>query len=179
MGRRNRRAIRLGIVVGLLLMSFGAAQPAVALDSCLDLGLTLNRETAEVGEDVQVSVSLANHCSARSVDVYVVIVLPPAAPPSVGCPGSLALVFVTNGGSAFALRCQSASVATFPPFVANVTIPAAIDVTVHDLAAFTWPAGAPSGSYTLAIVATPPDAFADGVLGPGDILALGARDLTN
>jgi hypothetical protein len=166
-------------VVGFLILSSGAAQPAVALDPCLDLGLTLNRETTEVGEDVQVSVSLANHCSVRSVDVYVVIVLPPTAAPSVGCPGSVALVFVTNGGSAFALRCQSASVATFPPFVANVTIPAAVDVTVHDLAAFTWPAGAPPGTYTIAIVATPPSAFADGVLGPSDILALGARDLTN
>jgi hypothetical protein len=179
MSRRNQRAIRLGIVVGFLIMSFGAAKPAVALDSCLDLGLTLNRETTGVGDDLRVGVSLANHCSARSVDVYVVIVLPPTAPPSVGCPGSLALAFVTNGGSAFALRCQSASVATFPPFVANVTIPAAIDVAVHDLVAFTWPAGAPPGTYTLAIVATAPSAFADGVLDPGDILALGARDLTN
>jgi len=37
----------------------------------------------------------------------------------------------------------------------------------------------PPGTYTIAIVATPPSALADGVLGPSDILALGARDLTN
>ena len=178
-GRRNQRALRLGMVVGFLIMSFGAAQPAVALDSCLDLGLTLNRETTGVGEDLQVSVSLANHCSARSVDVYVVIVLPPTAPPSVGCPGSLALALVTNGGSAFALRCQSASVATFPPYLASVTIPAAIDFTAHDVLALTWPAGAPSGTYTLAILATRPGAFADGVLDLGEVLTLGIHEVVN
>lgn len=175
--RRSFPAVSL--TIGLLIMSLGAAPPAVALDSCLVLGLTLNRETIEVGEDVHVSVSVANPCSAQTVDVYVVIVLPQTAAPSIGCPGSHALAFVANGGSAFALRCRSASVATFPPYAANVTIPAGINVTLHDVLGLTWPAGAPSGTYTLAILATPPGALADGVLGPGDILTLGADELTN
>jgi hypothetical protein len=170
----------LAMAIGLLVMIFGAAQPALALDSCLALGPTLNRETVEVGEDVQADVFVANSCSARAVDLYVVIVLPQTAAPIIGCsPGILPLAFVADGGSTFALRCQSASVATFPPYLANVTIPASLNVTVHDVLGFTWPAGAPLGIYTLAIVATPPGAFQDGMLDPADILAIGTDSLTN
>lgn len=183
MGTRTRLGIRLGTAIALVIMSLGmslgAPRPAVALDSCLVLGLTLNRETIAVGEGVHVSVPVANPCSARAVDVYVVIVLPPTVAASVGCPGSLALAFVANGGSAFALRCGSASVATFPPYMANVTVPSGIDFTVDDVLALTWPAGAPSGTYTLAILATTPGAFADGALDLGDILTLSTRELTN
>jgi hypothetical protein len=173
-------ARRLAMAIGLLVMIFGEARPALALDSCLALGLTLNRETVEVGEDVQADVSIVNSCSARVVDVYVVILLPQTAAPIVGCsPGILPLAFVASGGSSFAVRCASASVATFPPYAANMTIPAGINVTVHDVLGFTWPAGAPLGIYTLAIVATPPGAFQDGMLDPADILAIGTDSLTN
>lgn len=173
-------ARRLVMAIGLVIISFGAAQPAVALDSCLALGLTLNRETVEVGEDVQADVSVANSCSARAVDLYVVIILPQSAAPLIGCsPGILPLVFVADGGSSFAPRCAFASVATFPPYAANVTIPAGVNVTVHDVLGFTWPAAAPPGIYSLAIVATPPGAFQDGMLDPADILAIGTDSLTN
>ncbi len=170
----------LATAIGLLMVILGAAQPALALDPCLALGLTLNRDTVEAGEDVQADVSVANACGARAVDLYVVIVLPQAAAPILGCsPGVLPLAFVANGGSTFALRCASASVATFPPYAANMTIPAGINVTVHDVLGFDWPSGAPLGFYTLAIVATPPGAFQDGMLDPVDILAIGTDSLTN
>ena len=171
---------RLAMAVGLFVMIIGAAQPALALDSCLALGVTLNRETVEVGEDVQADVSVANSCSARAVDLYVVFVLPQTAAPILGCsPGILPLAFVADGGSSFAVRCASASVATFPPYAANAILPPGINVTVHDVLGFTWPAGAPLGIYTLAIVATPPGAFQDEMLDPADISAIGTDSLTN
>ena len=136
--------------------------------------MTLNRETVEVGEDVQADVSVANSCGARAVDLYVVFILPQTAAPILGCsPGILPLAFVADGGSSFGVRCASASVATFPPYAANAILPGGINVTVHDVLGFTWPAGAPLGIYTLAIVATPPGAFQDGMLDPADILAIG------
>ena len=171
---------RLAMAIGLFVVIFGAAQPALALDSCLALGVTLNRETVEVGEDVQADVSVANSCGARAVDLYVIFILPQTTAPILGCaPGILPLAFVADGGSSFAVRCASASVATFPPYLPNAILPAGINVTVHDVLGFTWPAGAPLGIYTLAIVATPPGAFQDGMLDPADILAIGTDSLTN
>ena len=164
----------------LFVLIIDAAQPALALDPCLALGVTLNRETVEAGEDVQADVSVANACSAQAVDLYVVFVLPQTAAPILGCaPGILPLAFVADGGSSFAVRCASASVATFPPYAANAVLPGGINVTVHDVLGFDWPAGAPLGIYTLAIVATSPGAFQDGMLDPADILAIGTDSLTN
>jgi len=171
---------RIAMAIGLFVVMFGAAQPALALDPCLALGVTLNRETVEVGEDVQADVSVANSCGARAVDLYVIFILPETAAPLLGCsPGILPLAFVAGGGSSFAVRCASASVATFPPYAANAVLPAGVNVTVHDVLGFAWPAGAPLGIYTLAIVATPPGAFQDGMLDPADILAIGTDSLTN
>lgn len=171
---------RLAMAIGLFVVIVGAAQPALALDPCLALGVTLNRETVEVGEDVEADVSIANSCGARAVDLYVVFILPQTAAPILGCsPGILPLAFVADGGSSFAVRCASTSAATFPPYVANAILPAGINVTVHDVLGFTWPSGAPLGIYTLAIVATPPGAFQDGMLDPADILAIGTDSLTN
>ena len=39
---------RIAMVIGLFVVMFGAAQPALALDPCLALGVTLNRETVEI-----------------------------------------------------------------------------------------------------------------------------------
>jgi hypothetical protein len=176
----TRRSLWLPTAIGLLLMIVGSAHPALALDPCLTLGLTLNRDTVEAGEDVEADVLVANACSARPVDVYVVLILPPTAAQIIGCaPGVLPLVFVANGGSAFAVRCESDSVATFPTYWADVTVAAGTNVTVHDVLSLTWPAAAPPGIYTLAIVATSPGAFQDGILDPTDIVAIGTDSLTH
>jgi hypothetical protein len=45
-------------------------------------------------------------------------------------------------------------------------------ITNPNFASFTWPAGLPSGTYTLAIVTTLPFAFTDGTNGPADISAV-------
>ena len=39
---------RITMAIGLFVVIFGAAQPALALDPCLALGVTVNRETVEV-----------------------------------------------------------------------------------------------------------------------------------
>lgn len=43
---------------------------------------------------------------------------------------------------------------------------------------FTWPVGAPVGTYTFGMVATPPGAFADGTVNPSDLLTVGVDSLS-
>jgi hypothetical protein len=130
----------------------------------------LNRATAAPGDVVELR--LVPNSALGPVDLYVVVALPTSVSPSLGCGNSLALVFVTDGGNTFRLACASNPPSTFPRYVAGTTLPTATLLSVG------WPAGAPSGAYVFAAVATPPGALADGVVGPADILALPAALLT-
>jgi len=145
---------------------------------CTDLSLVLtpNRATVAAGNAVEVSLSVANAGNDVAVDVYLIIVLPPGA--TAGCPGDLALLFVANGGADLPVLCASRGPGAFQPYLANVTIPGAINATVPNLLSLTWPPGAPPGLYTFVILATPPGALGDGVLDESDILTIGVAELT-
>src|SRR5262249_48333981 len=114
--------------------------------------------------------------SAVALDLYFVVVIPATAGPGLGCPNGDALAFLTNANPV--ITCASAPPQTFPPYQQGVTFPAGFRTTISNFLSFPWPAGAPAGTYTFAIVATPPGAFAAGSVDAGDILTFGFDSLT-
>ena len=144
----------------------------------ISLTLTLNTHTVKAGDLVQVNVGAANPGGAAVLDLYFVIVAPAEGAASLGCANGVALVFFGPGFSTF-LTCSSAGPQTFPPLIQNVSIPAGLPpVTVPNFFSFVWPAGAPPGTYSFALFATPPGAFGDGRIDQGDVTATGLDSLT-
>lgn len=131
----------------------------------------LNRTTATAGEPVELR--LVSNSALGAVDLYVVAALPPSIAPSLGCGNSLALIFVTNGGTALTLACAGNPPSTFPRYTGNSTLPQSAT-----LLSTLWPAEAPPGPYIFAAVVTPPGALADGVIGPGDLIAVASTQMT-
>jgi hypothetical protein len=134
------------------------------------VGVALNRSAVAPGDVVELR--LFANPPQGPVDLYVVVALPLSLAPGLGCGNSVALVFLTNGGSALTLACDSNPANTFPRFVASTTL--SRSATVLSLV---WPGTAPPGVYTFAAVATPPGALGDG-LGPTDIVGLASAQLT-
>ena len=119
------------------------------------------------------SASVGNSGGAGVQDFFFVIIGPPALSTLVGCPMGDGVVFLFNGFLSAAFPCvNTAPPQSFPALVANVLIPAALPpVSIPNVFSIVWPLGAPPGSYTFAIFSTPPGAFLDGNVGPGDITA--------
>ena len=117
-------------------------------------GLSLDTAAVHPGTPFQGTASVANVGGARPVDAYVVFIPPAAAGPGFGCPGGDALVFLTPTGSR--ITCISSGLQTFAPFAGNVSIPADLFSPVSaPVFGFVWPAVAPSGPWTVALVLTP------------------------
>jgi hypothetical protein len=131
----------------------------------------LNRTVAVPGDPVELR--LVGNSALGPVDLYVVAALPPAVAPGLGCGNSLALIFVTNGGTALTLACSANPPSTFPRYTGNSTLPASATLLTT-----VWPAEAPPGPYIFAAVVTPPAALADGAINPGDLLAVAGVLLT-
>lgn len=162
---------------------FGLIQADAALTFLssphISLELSLNRHAALPGDPVEVNLSVANGGAATIRDVYFVIFVPPVLSASLGCSNNDALIFLADAFASTAIRCaQTAPPQTFPPLARNVSFPAALPpVAIPDLLSFSWPGGLAPGSYTFAIFTTPPNAFADGNIGPADITAAGVDAL--
>jgi len=163
---------------GKVTTDFGGVDQANALaryrgDPMLFLGLTLNRSTVAVGDFLQLNPGRPTR-PTTTVDKYVGAALPPESGPAFGCPANDPVAFVTEG-RAVVLTCLSAPPQTFPPFARNVTLPADLPLTVaNNLFSVAWPAGAPPGLYVVFEAYIHSGSVADGVLGPGDLLALAA-----
>jgi hypothetical protein len=101
----------------------------------------------------------------------------PTRSPAFGCGTSGVLVFLANGGTAFEIFCGSAPPETFPAYADTLSIDADAQVNLTDLMSLLWPAGAPPGVYTFAVVATPLGGFNGGPIGPDSLLAFGVDTL--
>ena len=147
--------------------------------SALTLDLALNRHSAAPGDLVQVSVTAANAGGAALVDLYFAILLPAASGPGLGCPYGDAVAFFGNAFSTVVVTCVSAPPQTFPILFQHLSVPAGLPATgVSNFFSFTWPTGVAPGTYTFAIFATPPDAFSDGTIDPGDVPTVGLDSLS-
>ena len=130
------------------------------------LTLNLNRQAVGPGGLVQASLTAANPGGAGAVDLYFVILVPPATSSQLGCPGGDAVVFLADAFSTVLVECVStAPVPSFEPLFRNVCLPAGLPpTTVPDFFSLTWPPGVPAGTYTFAMLATPAMAFAHGAI---------------
>ena len=152
-------------------------EPPPARPLVPSIAAALNRDTVAVDEELALSVQIVNTGGAGAVTLYVVIVLPVSASPAFGCGTSGVLVFLANGGTAFEILCGSAPPETFPAYVETLSISPGASLTFSDVLSFLWPAGAPSGLYTFAVVATPLGGFGSGPIGPESLVAFGVDTL--
>lgn len=132
------------------------------------LGIAINRSVAVAGDFVDMRVVAGQ---AGPVDLYVVVALPSSLSFTVGCGGSQPLIFISGGGGQ-TLSCLSNPASTFPRYAASTT------VSGGTLLGLQWPGAAPPGTYVFAAVATLPGSLGDGVIHPGDIVAVSSAVLT-
>jgi len=132
----------------------------------LSLTLSLNRQAVGPGGVVQASLTAANPGGAGAVDLYFVILVPPATSSQLGCPGGDGVVFLADAFSTVLVECVStAPVQSFEPLFRNVCLPAGLPpTTVPSFFSLTWPPNVPAGTYTFAMFATPSMAFAHGII---------------
>ena len=148
-----------------------------ALGASLSLGLTLNRHSASAGDPVQLTLARTNTGPTITQDLYVAVLVPPVLSAALGCPAGDAAAFATEGFAGVVVRCTaSASPQNFPAFARGMAIPAST-TTLPGFVSIAWPAGLPPGTYTFAVIATAPNALADGIVGPGDITTFATDQL--
>jgi hypothetical protein len=149
-----------------------------ALGASLSLGLALNRHSASPGDPVQLTLTKTNTGATITQDLYVAVLVPPALSTALGCPAGDAAAFATQSGSVVVRCTGSAAPQTFPAFASGMVIAASPTPTTQPgFVSVTWPAGLPPGPYTFAVFTTAPNAFTDGVVGPGDIAAFATDQL--
>jgi hypothetical protein len=137
------------------------------------LALFPNATTFPAGSLASFTLAFANPGPAGVGDFYLGAVLPAGAGPAFGCPGGDAMVFFANAFTSLVTTCFSAAPTTFAPLLTNVAVPAGLGlVTVPDLLRFTWPAGAPFGSYLFFGALTSASAFNGATLNLTDVVGL-------
>jgi hypothetical protein len=139
----------------------------------ITLGLELNRRDVGPGDFLQARLVSANPGGPGTADVYFAVLVPPALSVQLGCPSLDAVVFIGNAGANNAVVCaRAADPSAFVPLYRSAAFPAAMPpATDASLFGLNWPPDLPGGSYTFAVFAAPPGAFADGRIDPGDIAA--------
>jgi hypothetical protein len=141
--------------------------------------LSVTPTAVSPGVPFSTDLSVANLGGKGPVDVYFGALLPAAVGPAFGCPGGDALAFFAGSLAQVAVTCASASPASFPPLFRGVSIPALLPTTpVPGFLSAVWPPGGAPGAYTLFMLMTPPDALSDGVIGLGELMAIGTAVLT-
>ncbi len=147
-------------------------------DPKLFLGLTLNQASFGPGDILEVGTREANSGPETSVDKHLGLFLPHEAGPAVGCSANDPVAFVAEGGG-MVVTCLSAPAQGFPPFARNVMLPADLPLTATDsVFSGVWPSEAPAGTYIVFMADVLSGSLADGVLGPGDLLALATASLS-
>ncbi len=138
------------------------------------------RETSfESGETLLVDVIGAYAGPAMSVDAYIGMIAPADTSSLFGCASGDVVVLLQEGGAGLVARCASNGLQNFGRVAQGVTIPEDLPVTfVPEILRFTWPMGFPGGSYTVFVALTRADALGDGSVDVGDIVAVGAAQVS-
>jgi hypothetical protein len=143
------------------------------------LAVTLNQTHFTAGNLLAMNVTATNTASAGAavVDVYLGIILPPAAGPALGCPAGDAIAFVTSGFAGIAIRCLSGPPSSFPRLITSTAVPVGSTV-VNSFFTTTMPAGVPTGSYAAFLALTLPGSLLDDSIDSGELVALGSAGFT-
>lgn len=144
----------------------------------MTLALAVSPTTAGPGQLVRVDLGISNPGPKGLVEVYFGVVPPAALGPGLGCPGGDAVAFFTDGFTRVVFACLGAP-ETFVSLLRPLVLPAPLPPTsVPGFFSLTWPPGVPAGDYIFFVAIVGPRAFADGVIGPGEVVAVGFATLT-
>jgi hypothetical protein len=128
--------------------------------------LSLNQTAFRTGDTIRVGLGARNHGLAFIADFYFAVLLP----------DGVTVLFVTSLSPLDGVVTRlDADPRTFRPLLANVQLPQGLDVTLTDFFVYSFAGGEAPGAYTVFAVLTPPGAFNDGRVGPGDRLVIDAR----
>jgi hypothetical protein len=143
------------------------------------IGLLLNQTSFVPGDRFEFTVMLSNGNGPIVVDALLGLAFPASAGPALGCPLGDALLLAADGLTRAVVTCASAALAGQPALSRGVPVPGALPLTpVLGPVNFEWPGTAPGGTYLLFIILTIPNAFADGIVNPGDVVAIAVAELT-
>ena len=140
------------------------AQTAPALPPTLTL--SLNHLTLRPGDTLRVGLTVRNSGPALSADFYFGMILP----------DGVTVQFITGLSPPDTVGTRlDASPATFRPLLANIFISQNLDIAVADFFTFSFLQSLSRGDYIFFAALTPPGAFADGRIDPGDLVAFDSQ----
>jgi hypothetical protein len=141
--------------------------------SGIGLALSLTRPGYQPGETLAAHVTVSNPNSPVGADVFLGILLPPDVSLLIGCPAGDGVAFFAVGFAVVQLACVSDPPQTFQALAQNVVVAGPMaPTTLVNVLTVALPPGTPPGVYTVFMVLTTPGAFADGVVGGGELLAI-------
>jgi hypothetical protein len=130
-----------------------------------EITLSLNQTAFRTGETLRVGLGVQNPHPAFMADFYFAVLLP----------DGVTLLFVTSLSPLNGVVTRlDVDPRTFRPLLANVQIPQGLDITLTNFFVYLFGGGEPVGTYTVFAVLTPPGAFNDGYVDPGDLLVIDA-----
>jgi uncharacterized repeat protein (TIGR01451 family) len=138
-----------------------ALSPALTLGPTLSLGL--NQTTFRTGQTLIVALGVQNTGPAFTADFYLAELLP----------DGVTLVFFT-ATNVIASRLD-ADPRTFQPLATSVPLSEGLALIIDNFRSLTFSGGEPPGTYSFLAFLTPPGAFGNGRIDPGEILALGIQ----
>jgi hypothetical protein len=148
-----------------IIVTIGLLVPPVFSQTFRRLTLNLNQTVFRTGDTLRVGFRVQNPDVAVSADFYFVVLQPDGT-----------AIFVTSLSPLDSVETRlDADPRTFRPLFANVQLPQGLDVTQTDVLVYRFAGGEAPGIYTVFAVLTPPGAFNDGRVDPGDLLAIDAR----
>jgi hypothetical protein len=133
------------------------------------VAVTVNQATLRTGETLRVGLSATNPGAPVAVDLYVLGQFPD---------GVSAVFLASLASPVFAPALLSADPRAFAAAARNVTLPQGFQTALDPLFTYTFTGAEPPGQYVVTAALTAAGALADGVVGPGDILALVTAQFT-
>jgi uncharacterized repeat protein (TIGR01451 family) len=123
----------------------------------------LNQTTFRTGQTLIVALGVQNTGPAFTADFYLAELLP----------DGVTVVFFTPT-NVIASRLD-ADPRTFQPLATNVPLSEGLALIIDNFRSLTFSGGEPPGTYSFLAFLTPPGAFGNGRIDPGEILALGIQ----
>ena len=131
--------------------------------------LSLNQTAFRTGDTLRVGLGVRNSGRAVIADFYFAVLLP----------DGVTILFVTSRAPLDGVVTRlDADPHTFRPLLANVELPLGLDIRLPDFVVYPFAGGEAPGAYTVFAILTPPGAFNDGRVDPGDLLVIDARSFS-
>ena len=131
-----------------------------------ELTLIPNQSAFHSGDTLRVGLRTQNPGVAVTADFYFGVFLP----------DGVTVLFITSLSPLDATATRlDADPRTFRPLLANVQLPQGLDTTLADFLVYTFAGGETAGTYAVFALLTPPGAFSDGRVDPGDLPAIDVR----